>query len=342
MRRSALVVVLGFVWITGFGTLDAVYPQLSFYGVLSLAAVGASLFTSARLAALIWVYGFTWSLFLGADGAHWSRFHFLRLFLSAFLGGSAVAIALIRERREHTLEVVTDVALASQRALLREIPPRVDGARIAVRYVSAAEDALVGGDFFEAVSTSHGLRVIVGDVVGRGLDAVGLAGLVLGGFREASLSAPDLPDLARRLDQTVQAFTEGDDFATALIVELRGRELHLVSCGHPYPMLLDGANHPPAPIEIPNNLPLGYGVGPPVAAARRLRDGERLLLYTDGLSEGRDPEGRFFDIAQDGGEALGEHDPDVALDALIDRLERHVGGGFEDDVAVMIVEPAER
>jgi sigma-B regulation protein RsbU (phosphoserine phosphatase) len=52
-----------------------------------------------------------------------------------------------------------------------------------VRSLSATEDALVGGDFYEVVVTRHGLRVLVGDLKGKGLEAVQLAALVLAGFR---------------------------------------------------------------------------------------------------------------------------------------------------------------
>lgn len=340
MRRTTLAVTLGVLWVTTFGILDARFPNVSFFGSLSIAAIGVSLFASGRAAFVIWIYGFTWALGLGVEGQRWTDLHFLRLAVAAFLGASAVGIAFAREAREHRFEVVTDVALAVQRALLRSLPERIDGARVAARYVSAAEGALVGGDFFEAVETPHGLRIIVGDVVGRGLEAVGLAGLVLGAFREAALSAPDLCDLARRLDGTVRAFTERDEYATAMLAEFRGPEVRLVSCGHPFPVLLDGAE-PPVSIPLPTSLPLGYG-SDPVLTARRLRAGERLLLYTDGLTEGRDAGGRFFDIARDGGEALASPDPDVALDRLLDRLAAHVDGDLDDDVAVLLVEPAER
>lgn len=339
MRRSVMATTVAVVWITAFGVIDLTFSNVDFFGTLTLAAVGVSLFAPARMAAFVWIYAFIWNAFLGVDGAHWSGLHFLRLSLSFLVGGGSVFIALVRERREHTLEVVTDVALAAQRALLREVPERVDGAKVAARYISAAEEALVGGDFFEVVSTPYGLRAIVGDVVGRGLDAVGLAGLVLGGFREAALSAPDLRELVHRLDDTVKAYGSGDDYATGLLIELRGRELCLVSSGHPFPYLLDGPEHPPLLLELPTNLPLGFGSDPEMTL-RTLRDDERLLVYTDGISEGRDGSGRFFDLALDGAEALRERDPDVTLDGLITALEEHVGGSLKDDVALLLIEPA--
>lgn len=340
MRRTVVAVVLAVIWITVFGYLDSISSDITFFGTLSLAAVGVSLFASARTALVVWLYAFAWNLAVGAGGGRFTEVHLLRIAISAFIGGSAVAIAFLRERREHRYEVVSDVAVVAQRALLREIPPRIDGARIAARYISAAEAALVGGDFYEAMATPQGMRIIVGDVVGRGLDAVGLAGLVLGGFREAALSSADLAELARRLDATVRAFVEDDGYATAILAEFRGREVRLVSCGHPFPLLLDGAE-PPADLVLPTGLPLGYGADP-VVTPRTMRAGERLLFFTDGLSEARDGRDRFFDPAVDGAAALAERDPDAALDRLLTLLDAHHGGRLQDDVALLLVEPGER
>jgi sigma-B regulation protein RsbU (phosphoserine phosphatase) len=342
MRRTVLAVALGALWVTTFGILDLVERDVAFFGSLSIAAIGVSLFASARAAFFVWAYAFGWvvALGVGPGDPRWGRLHLLRIAVNLLIGGSAVAIAYARERREHHLEVVSDVATAAQRALLRELPPRIDGAQTAARYISAAEDALVGGDFYEAMATPQGMRMIVGDVVGRGLDAVGLAGLVLGGFREAALSSADLAELARRLDATVQAFADGDEYATAVLAEFRGREVRLVSCGHPFPLLLDGAE-PPTDLVLPTDLPLGYGVDP-VVTPRTMRQGERLLFFTDGLSEARDGRGRFFDPTVDGASALAEHDPDAALDRLLAQLEAHTGGRFQDDVALVLVEPGER
>lgn len=340
MRRTVVAVALGVLWITTFGLLDALSPAITFFGSLSIAAVGVSLFAPARVAFLVWVYAFAWNLYAGVDGVRWSSLHFLRLGISAFVGGSAIAIAVLRERREHRMQVVTDVAVTAQRALLRVLPARIGGVGVEARYVSAAEEALVGGDFYEVAPTPHGVRVIIGDVAGRGLPAVSLAGLVLGGFREAALSAPDLGDLARRLDATVRAYVSGDEYATAALVELRGREARFVSCGHPLPLLLDGG-HEPLPLALPTSLPLGYGAEPDVVA-RTLREGERILLYTDGLSEARDAAGRFFDVRTDGAAALANGDPAAALDGLLGDLVAHLDGRLEDDVALVLLEPAER
>jgi serine phosphatase RsbU (regulator of sigma subunit) len=83
--------------------------------------------------------------------------------------------------------------------------------------VSATANALIGGDLYEAVSTPHGVRIIIGDVRGKGLDAVQLAATVLGAFRQAAAVQPDLPSLVKAIDAVVSAVTGDEDFVTALL-----------------------------------------------------------------------------------------------------------------------------
>jgi sigma-B regulation protein RsbU (phosphoserine phosphatase) len=72
-----------------------------------------------------------------------------------------------------------------------------------VLYASASAEASIGGDFYEALETPHGVRLLVGEVRGKGLDAVRLAGVVLGSFRDAAQEHPDLTGVVAALDRSV-------------------------------------------------------------------------------------------------------------------------------------------
>lgn len=335
VRRPTMVLLAAVVWVTAFGALDLVTRDLSLFGTLSLAAVGTALFCPPAYAAVIGAYAFAWSIVLGVEGDYFTPLHLLRLGISLFVVVSAIVLATVRERRERSYARLEDVALAAQRALLRPIPERVGPTRLAARYRSAAEGALVGGDFYEAVLTPFGVRIIVGDVVGRGLDAVGLSGLILGGFREAALTAPDLVALAHRLDGMTTVYGRGTDFATALLAELADGEVRLASCGHPSPLLV-GPGASATPLELPPTLPLGYGATPRPRTVAIL-PGQRLLLYTDGIAEARDADGRFFDLEAEAGRALADESAEEGLDRLLDRLDAFAGGALRDDVALLVV-----
>ena len=89
--------------------------------------------------------------------------------------------------------------------------------------------------------TEHGVRLVRGDVRGRGLEAVQLAASVLNAFRQAAPSSPSLRDLAVRLDRVVAAVSGDEDFVTAVLAEPHDDgSFDVVNCGHHPPLLLDG------------------------------------------------------------------------------------------------------
>ena len=109
-------------------------------------------------------------------------------------------------------------------------------------YVAAAAEATVGGDLYEAVATGeHGIRVIMGDVRGKGLGAVELATDVLGMFREQAHDADTLAELAARLDTGLgRNLARHEEFVTALLVEIdpESGKTSVFNCGHPPPLLI--------------------------------------------------------------------------------------------------------
>lgn len=253
----------------------------------------------------------------------------------------------LRLRREHTLTEVRAVADATQKVLLRPVPSRIGKLEIDTLYLAAAPEARIGGDFYGLADTRYGVRLIIGDVRGKGLQAVGVASAVLGSFREAAYEEPDLALLARRLDTAVGRYDRAvpaDDsperFATAVLAEIpsRGSSARILSCGHPPALLLcggrvraltPGASSPP--INLAGLLGAAYHVdefpfGP----------GDQLLLYTDGVTETRDAAGRFFPLASRA-VAWTSLPPRALLGRLHRSLVRHGEGNLTDDIAALAV-----
>ena len=203
------------------------------------------------------------------DGNAGSQSWAMRLLVCAVIGSIAVALAADRERREQRLRRLTVVAEAAQRAVLRAMPTSVGQIALAARYLSAADDALIGGDLYEVSATPFGVRMIVGDVRGKGLDAVQLAAAVVGAFRQSALTVTDLAGVAVALDEVVHAVSGDEDFVTAVLAEFHDDgTVAFVNCGHHPPMqvdvegavLLDVDEHAP---------PLGLGVGVRLTPTRR-------------------------------------------------------------------------
>jgi phosphoserine phosphatase RsbU/P len=271
-----------------------------------------------------------------------TRAQWVRLLCIALAAVVAVGLSRARRRRERRLAEVTSVAEAAQQALLPDLPPGSGEYRLATRYVSAQAEATVGGDFFDVVDSDGGLRLIVGDVRGKGLPAVRLANVLLGSFREATWEGADLPQLVERLDRACRLSSGEEDFATAVVVDLGADgAATVVSCGHPHPLVLRSGRV--EELDTVATTPLGLGaVGTPVPF--RLDAGDQFLLYTDGLVEARDQHGTFFDLhtafaaAKGALSARAGANGGELLDALFEAVRRHTGApDLGDDVAVVLV-----
>ncbi|WP_347239831.1 SpoIIE family protein phosphatase [Streptomyces lydicus] len=115
--------------------------------------------------------------------------------------GAGCLTAGRRLRLVRELERTREVAVAAQRVVLRPLPRRVDGVLLAADHLSASEGAMVGGDLYEVVATRHGVRAVIGDVRGHGLQAIGTVAAMLGSFREVAHDEPELGEVLRRLER---------------------------------------------------------------------------------------------------------------------------------------------
>jgi serine phosphatase RsbU (regulator of sigma subunit) len=220
---------------------------------------------------------------------------------------------------------------------------------LATRYRPGRDGSLLGGDFYDAVELPDGtVHAMIGDVCGHGPDeaALGVAlriawrSLVLSGLPEAEILATVDKVLVHERIQPI--------FATACMVSIPAdrRSLRLCLAGHPPPVLLTGAGAS----LLPNDrlgVPLGLSANPrwePREVA--LEPGWSLLLYTDGVFEGR---------IGGGPERLGHEemaallpglledtpdwreDPGVVLDKLINSVELLNKGPLDDDLAIAML-----
>jgi serine phosphatase RsbU (regulator of sigma subunit) len=249
--------------------------------------------------------------------------------------GIAAAVGLIRQRQADRLAELSKLASVAQQAVLRPIGGQAGSLSIAARYISASAAADIGGDLYEALDTPFGVRMIIGDVRGKGLDAVRLASTVLGSYRHVAYERPDLRMVVDDLDRAVARAVGDEDFVTAALVEERGGTLTIVNCGHPPPLLLRRGEviclDPPSP-----SPPLGFT---PVVCPRveRLEPGDRLLFYTDGLAEAR-RDGHFFPTAERAWGLLGHGTVADGLASLESALIDWVHGRLDDDIALILVE----
>jgi serine phosphatase RsbU (regulator of sigma subunit) len=258
---------------------------------------------------------------------------------------------------------VTSVAEAAQRALLRPLPRQVGPLELGVVYLAAAAEARVGGDLYEVTRTQFGIRLIVGDVRGKGLDAVEIAADVLGVFREVAHEVYTLAEVARRIDASLARRPAAplEEFVTAVLAEIdpAAGSLTIYNCGHPPPLVLSPSGNGPGgksgndgqgppgrlrvtAVDVPAPaLPLRLmSLGDTSGAERTvpLQPGDALLLYTDGVTEARNARREFYPLEERVAEVAakaGGTDGDL-LDRLRDDLVRYVGAPLDDDAALVL------
>ncbi|MEU5544438.1 PP2C family protein-serine/threonine phosphatase [Streptomyces sioyaensis] len=279
--------------------------------------------------------------------------------------GASYLTAGRRLRLVRELERTREIAVAAQRVVLRPLPRRIDGVLLAADHLSASEGAEVGGDLYEVVGTRHGVRAVIGDVRGHGLEAIGTVAAMLGSFREVVHDEPELGDVLRRLERSHQRHLreragEGqlpggggesvgrlaEEFVTLLLLQVaRDGSVTALNCGHPWPYRVAcQAVAPVAPAEpMP---PLGlFPLPEELSAVRcgRLRPGEGLFLHTDGAADARDAAGEFFPLAQElrssveAAAAPCGPSPVGVVGEVREALLRHAGGRLTDDVALLML-----
>jgi hypothetical protein len=259
--------------------------------------------------------------------------YWIRLTAVALLGALSVFTAAVRSRREQALRASQRIATAAQEALLPILPARINSVLLATRYHSATRSAQVGGDFFDFVADGKRTRLILGDISGKGIEAVTQAARVIRAFRQYGAAAPDLLTVARRVHEYVLPFWQGETYATAVLVELdEAATFTVVSCGHPPPLFISGDSVTDLPTRA--CLPLGIG-GADASTKHHWSIGDELLLYTDGLIEARNPAGQFLPRRLID-EALASREMEESLDCLLAAVEQHAGR-FSDDLALLLM-----
>jgi hypothetical protein len=328
-----ILAVVGISWLVMGPAWD--FLLLMAVGPAVAAGVGALLYTlAAGVAAIVESAAFT--VTLPPAGQRPAQIMFLAV------AGVTVAGVLTcrgRRRRDQELTQTRLIADVAQRVLLRPVPDSVGPVGLAVRYQSAASGARIGGDLYEVVTTPDSVRLIVGDVEGKGLPAVASASAVLGVFREAAHEEDGLAGIADRIETSLARQSDDEQFVTAVLAEISrdGDTMELLSCGHPAPLLMrDGRARLIGSSEA--SLPLGLGQladVPRVPCVSPFEPGDQMLFYTDGVSEARNKAGEFFPLA-DRVSAHAPCDPAGLVDWLGDEVVRYVGHAPDDDVALLL------
>jgi serine phosphatase RsbU (regulator of sigma subunit) len=206
---------------------------------------------------------------------------------------------------EHALlyEVQAQIAQQLQRRLLPRETPTVQGLAIGTRFCPRTVGADIGGDFIDFVSLSpNHLALSVGDVSGKGIAAAAVTVIAKFALRAitATLSWPTWPGEALRdLHNALQGQLDPESFVTVVfgVIDVGRRTLSVASAGHPSPFIIrPGSAEQPMILTAPAIALVDYSELEPLPTERiSLEAGDTVLFFTDGLSELRDADGRFYE-----------------------------------------------
>ncbi|MFD9129274.1 SpoIIE family protein phosphatase [Kitasatospora sp. NPDC059571] len=228
-------------------------------------------------------------------------------------------------------------ALTLQRHLLPRHRPKAVGLDLAYRYQPKGARGEAGGDWFDAVpQAGDRSALVVGDVMGSGINAAATMGQLRTATRTLAGLELDPAQVLRHLDRTMAEIEESMATCVYADYDPATGQCRIALAGHPPPVLVRRGRAPEL-LDLPTGAPLGVGGVPFESTALDLAAGDRLVLYTDGLVETReepldDRLATLLDLLADPGPTLEE-----TCDLLLAALRRPDG---DDDVALLIAEVA--
>ena len=311
-------------------------PDLASYEKEFAGLVADTTAAGIQATASLPLYRFDGTL-LGAIGFAWAEPMVFSPKLEAALRAVANLCVETVERAER-YDADHELIMALQDRLL-PVLPLLSGVKASARYITSASEATVGGDWYEGLLLGQGrMAFIVGDVVGHGITAAADMALIRG-MISALLHArvapseifTELTNLLMRSDSPLLAT------AAVAVVDLPASAVTYATAGHPPPML----RLPDGTVKLlddANGILIGASIEPPhIARTVPFPLGARLVMYTDGLVEGRDrPLDEGIHEAATHLCAIPPHlEPAQVIDSLVAALGATTA---DDDVAVLVVE----
>jgi serine phosphatase RsbU (regulator of sigma subunit) len=247
---------------------------------------------------------------------------------------AAQAQLIEKERLERELQVAADIQLS----ILPDVLPDFDEFGFGARILPARQ---VGGDFYDVFVLKDGrVGVLIGDVADKGIPSalfMARAHALIMAEADIGLTAGD----ALRLVNThITRLQKSTQFVTVLygILDLKTREFSFARAGHEPPLLLhmDGSVD-----RVPHSSGMALGLWDEIMLDERsifLAPGDILILYTDGMTDCRDPKGEAFGLERIKKTLSGfsSSNAQQVCDNLLDTLKKYQDGSKQDDDVTLV------
>jgi serine phosphatase RsbU (regulator of sigma subunit) len=250
--------------------------------------------------------------------------------------GNQLAVAI---RVDRLFRRRSEMAEALQASLLPRVLPNVPGIELAAAYMSATEGLEVGGDFYDVYPIPDGWGLAIGDVTGKGEEAAALTAAARYAIRVIAHWEPDPIQVLRQANEVLLSVEGSGRFVTAKTAQLawHGDLLHvsLGTAGHPGPAVIRADGR--VEMSSSGGLPLGlFPEAQPGQEEIHLAKGDMLFFFTDGLTETRSPDMRYFEerLADELVTLSGRSASEVVA-GIQARAEAFSAGELRDDLTVL-------
>ena len=231
------------------------------------------------------------------------------------------------------------ISQALQSGMKNELQ-QVEGISAEGIYSSATADAFVGGDFYSMIKLP-GRRacIIMGDVSGKGIEAASISSAVKTALSAYAWEGRTPARMVATLNEFLLGFSRVETFATLFvgIVDLATSSLMYCSAGHPPAILVSAQSGEAELLDVQSGVVGAFHDMEYKNGMVHLHEGDILLLYTDGTTEARSPEGAFF--GETGLRDMIMNEVPQGFDGLLNRflstLDRYTGRRLDDDVAMV-------
>jgi phosphoserine phosphatase RsbU/P len=258
-------------------------------------------------------------------------------FAESIASRAAMALASARLYEERSL-----IASELQHRLRPIALPDIAGIRVAARYRPAAEHLDIGGDFYDVHGAGDDWLVSLGDVCGKGVEAAVLTDRTRQSIRTAAYFDRRPATVLAALN-TVLLDAGADRFVTVVCARVRPSadgsqaDVELAAAGHPAPIVLRANGF----IEQIDVTGMAVGLRPGVRYRERkirLRRGDTMLMFTDGVDEARGEDG-FYDVERlmNFLPAYARASPEVICEAVEQNVVEYLDGRSHDDIALLAV-----
>jgi len=247
-----------------------------------------------------------------------------------------------RQALEKVYEHERRIAETLQRSFLPDTMPEVEGYQIAQAYQPALSEAAIGGDVYDVFRLPCGkIGISVADVSGKGLRAARYGAMVKYMLRAHSYRTQDPAEILTFLNASVAVDLDIDSFITCFfgILDPETGEFVYANAGHEEPLHIEQDIGTPHRLNVTGTV-LGfqekstYGTG-----QITLREGDILLLYTDGVTDARGAmEPMFIDGLEDHLLAHCGLTAEELVQCLLDEVMRRSGDNLADDVAIVALQ----